>query len=368
MSDSRVRRQIAAFAAQLMYARDCSEYFTAKRKAARQVLGGDGSFRDLPSNREIREEILLLADLVEGDRRRADLAAMRLEALRFLRLLSRHKPRLIGSVLTGHVRRGSDIDIHVFSDSVSAVSQAVEDAGYACEVERKRVLKHGEERVFNHAHVHGRFNVELTIYAADKANYPFRSSITGKTIERAGAAELEALIRRESEGIDIEAELGRVDEPEDAWEVYASLLRPLESVKQNPAFHPEGDALYHSLQVFDRAREVRAYDQEFLLAALLHDVGKGIDSRDHVAAGVGALQGLVSERTLWFIEHHMEAHQCRDGSIGARAKRRLSESEDNEDLLLLSECDQAGRVRGAITPTIDEALEFIRDLEFEHGA
>ena len=27
--------------------------------------------------------------------------------------------------------------------------------------------------------------------------------------------------------------------------------RPLESVKQNPKYHPEGDALYHSLQVFE---------------------------------------------------------------------------------------------------------------------
>ena len=36
---------------------------------------------------------------------------------------------------------------------------------------------------------------------------------------------------------------------------YRSLLLPLETVTQSPERHPEGDALYHSLQVFALARE-----------------------------------------------------------------------------------------------------------------
>ena len=55
MEDARIRRQIALLAARLMYDRQESEYFTAKRKAARQ-LGVEYRHRpkDLPSNREIR--------------------------------------------------------------------------------------------------------------------------------------------------------------------------------------------------------------------------------------------------------------------------------------------------------------------------
>ena len=34
-----------------------------------------------------------------------------------------------------------------------------------------------------------------------------------------------------------------------------SLLLPLENVKGRLKYHPEGDALYHSLQVFDLARD-----------------------------------------------------------------------------------------------------------------
>ena len=53
-----------------MYERSESEYFTAKRKAARQV-GIDARYhpKDLPSNAEIRDEIQILACLHEGDAR-----------------------------------------------------------------------------------------------------------------------------------------------------------------------------------------------------------------------------------------------------------------------------------------------------------
>jgi hypothetical protein len=65
----------------------------------------------------------------------------------------------------------------------------------------------------------------------------------------------------------------------DRFHMYQLLLAPLEQVKQNTKRHPEGDALYHSLQVFTLARETLPYDEEFLLAALLHDVGKAIARR-----------------------------------------------------------------------------------------
>src|SRR5262249_53701947 len=122
---------------------------------------------------------------------------MRLHALRFMRLLTRFRPRLIGSVMTGHVRSGSDIDLHLFSDSVEAITNVLEGEGFRFEVERKQVLKHNEARVFTHIHVYDRFNYELTLYAGDMAHYVFKSSITGKAIERASIAELEQMIRRE---------------------------------------------------------------------------------------------------------------------------------------------------------------------------
>jgi len=351
-------------AARMMYAREEKEYFTAKRKAAAQ-LGVAYRHRpgDLPSNAEIRDQIEIMARMHEGSSRAENLLAMRLDALRLMRKLARFRPRLIGSVLTGHIRCGSDIDLHVFCDHLPLVTAVLEDEGLPYTVQHKRIVKFGEERVFTHIHVTDRFEYELTMYPQDKAHYVFRSSITGGPIERADIQELERLLRAENPDLDLDAEVERLEDHVDRFELYAMLLRPLESVKQDPQYHPEGDALYHSLQCFDLAREARPYDEEFLLAALLHDVGKAIDPRDHVAAGLQALEGAITERTEFFIAHHMEALALRDGTLGHRAKVRLQQSENFDDLMLLRDLDSAARRPGAEAPKIEEALEYIRELE-----
>ena len=364
--DVRQRTQIALIAARLMYTREETEYFTAKRKAARQV-GLDPRYRpkDLPSNAEIREQILQLANLYEGDDRQRHLREMRFAALRMMRILSAFRPRVIGSTLTGHVRQGSDIDLHVFSDNVSAVTHALEQAGHRYTVERKRVIKHGEHRTFTHVHVPDRFEFELTVYDADKASYPFKSSITGKLIERSGLEAFATFLHEQYPDADIEGEVERTADHVDRFDVYRSLLLPLAEVKQQPRYHPEGDALYHSLQVFELALRERSWDEEFLTAALLHDVGKGIDPADHVAAGLQALEGSITERTAFLIEHHMDAHALHDRTLGHRAAIRLRAHEDFEDLELLGELERAGRVIGAWVGTVDEALAAIRKLAEE---
>jgi hypothetical protein len=318
--------------------------------------------QDLPSNAEIRDQIQSFARLHEGPSRFARLREMRLEALRLMRILAAFRPRLIGSTLTGHVRAGSDIDLHVFSDSVEAVTSALEAEGMVFDVERKRVRKHGEERIFTHVHVQDRFAFELTIYGSKLAHFVFKSSITGKPIERASVRELEEFLREEYGHFDLDQELLQVESKVDRFQIYEMLLLPLERVKQNPKWHPEGDALYHSLQVFDLARDELPYDEEFLLAALLHDVGKGIDPHDHVAAGLEALNGYITERTGWLIENHMLAHAHYDGTLGARMRHRLAANESFEELLLLAKCDRAGRQKGVDAPELEEALEYLREL------
>ncbi len=350
----------------MMYAREESEYFTAKRKAARQ-LGVEYRYHpgDLPSNSEIRDQIAALATLYEGDRRRENLLDMRLEALRLMRLLDAFAPRLIGSVLTGHVRKGSDIDLHVFSNHLSAITSILEEHQMRYSVEKKRVIKQNEQRIFTHIHVGDRYNFELTLYPVDQINYPFKSSITGRLIERASIAELQQLLREENPGIDLESAVERLGDHIDRFELYRMLLQSLEGVKQNPAYHPEGDALYHSLQVFELARFQMPWDEEFLLSALLHDVGKAIDPADHVAAGLAALEGSITPRTQFLIAHHMDAQAYYNDTLGHRAKIRLRESEDFDDLMLLRELDHAGRKRGVAVCEISDALMFIRELANE---
>jgi hypothetical protein len=231
------------------------------------------------------------------------------------------------------------------------------------DVERKQITKHGETRLFTHVHVYDVFPFELTVYAEDKAHYVFTSSITGKPIERATTKELEELIAREHPEVNVADALAEQEAAVDPHQVFRLLLLPLERVKQNPKWHPEGDVLYHSLQVFEQAKDARAWDEEFLTAALMHDVGKGIDPYDHVAAGLQALEGLITERTAWLIENHMLAQEYKAGTLGHRQRLRLEAAEDFEDLLELRECDDRGRVSGAVVGTVDEALGYLRELE-----
>ena len=362
MPNEKLRRQIAFEAARLMYVRQESEYYRAKLKAARRIGQGWVKPCDLPSNREIRDQIQSFARLHEGEHRTDDLRAMRIEALRIMRLLRAWRPRLIGSTMTGHVRQGSDIDIHLFADHLEGIAGALDAEGLTYDVERKRVRKYGEERVFTHVHIQDRFPIELTVYASDLAHYVFKSSVTGKAIERASIAELEQLLTEQYPGIDLEEALLEAEEQVDRFQIYRMLLLPLEGVKQNPEYHPEGDALYHSLQVFELARDELPYDEEFQLAALLHDVGKAIDPRDHVAAALEALEGYITPRTGWLIAHHMEAAALRDGSLGARARRRLEENENFDELMLLCDCDRDGRERGVMVCDVEDALDHLRSL------
>src|SRR5271168_494672 len=94
MSNVKLRRQIAFEAARLMYGREESEYYRAKMKAAKRLCQGWVNSADLPSNCEIRDEIQSFARVHEGPRRLDTLRDMRIEALRFMRLLRVYRPRL----------------------------------------------------------------------------------------------------------------------------------------------------------------------------------------------------------------------------------------------------------------------------------
>lgn len=199
-----LRARIAAEAARLMYEEGIKQYFTAKRLAANRVLGKVAGKRmryrpqDLPSNGEIRDALLLLADLAEGEKRSRRLFAMRAVALEAMESIERFEPRLIGSVSTGHVRRGSDIDIQVFTDDEDALSRHLSLTCRIFEPERVSILKLGKVREYLHLHLLDMaFPVELTVYERRELRFRPRSSTDGKPIVRVPLHALRALLLRE---------------------------------------------------------------------------------------------------------------------------------------------------------------------------
>jgi hypothetical protein len=148
--------------------------------------------------------------------------------------------------------------------------------------------------------------------------------------------------------------------PEELFMALRLMIEPLGRFRMNPELHPEGDALYHSLQVFELGRAEIPYDEEFLLACLLHDVGLAIDPRHAVPAAISALEGLVTDRTLFLIEHRPAATYYLQTGIVSKSLRK---SPDFEELLLLARCNRNGRVPGTQVCSLDEALEYIAGLE-----
>ncbi len=151
----------------------------------------------------------------------------------------------------------------------------------------------------------------------------------------------------------------------DRFDRIASLVSVLETVRQHPQKHPEGDALEHSLQVFDLVRVERPFDEELLTAALTHDVGKAIDRDQHAAAGIAALDGLITPRTRWLLEMLPAAQAHHEHRLGHRARHRLERHPDFDDVMLLADADRRARVRGYETPSLEEAIAVLRSLDGE---
>ena len=63
------------------------------------------------------------------------------------------------------------------------------------------------------------------------------------------------------------------------------------------------DRLTHSLQTATRAhRDGR--DEEYVVCALLHDIGDMLASYNHADLAAAILKPFVSEQNLWIVEHH----------------------------------------------------------------
>jgi len=138
-----------------------------------------------------------MAELAEGSRRTRRLFAMRVVALEAMRALAPFEPRLIGSVSTGHIRRGSDIDIQIFTDDPDALEAHLKALGWVFEKERVSIQKFGQIREYTHYHVADTFPIELTVYALRELRFRPKSSTDGKPIVRVKASALELLLTRE---------------------------------------------------------------------------------------------------------------------------------------------------------------------------
>lgn len=135
---ARLREEIAQAAAR-MIAEDGADYATAKRKAARQLLGDVRVAGEwLPDNELIEEEVRAYQALFQGEHQPRILALLRQLAVLAMEDLAGFRPYLVGAVLNGTATEHSDVYIQCFCDSPKDVALHLINAGVDFETSESR--------------------------------------------------------------------------------------------------------------------------------------------------------------------------------------------------------------------------------------
>lgn len=198
--ESRRRTLLTQEAARLMVEEGLKDFAAAKRKAARHLGGSPGNAKDLPTNREIQDEVeLRLRMYRDTPDNRALLRRLRESAAAAMAFFADYRPRLVGSVLAGTVTEHSDVNLHLFAETPEEVEILLHDSGIPFERASRRHQvgrKEPEDFPAISLEVDG-VRVAATIFPPERIRQAPRSPVTGRPVERAKLAQVEALLAQE---------------------------------------------------------------------------------------------------------------------------------------------------------------------------
>ena len=201
-----LRSEIAAAAAR-MIAEDGADYATAKRKAARQILGDSKARGDiLPDNAQIEEEVRLYNELFFGETQPARLLHLRQLAVQLMEELARFNPYLTGAVLNGTAGEHSDIHLQLFTSSAKDVEIYLLNKNINFDVSESTHFKGGHKGGHDPVETLSYLlpqrgaapeGVHLAVYDIDDLRGGIRTA-AGKRAERADIDAVRRLITEES--------------------------------------------------------------------------------------------------------------------------------------------------------------------------
>jgi hypothetical protein len=185
------RARIAQVAAKLIAEHGIADWSLAKRKAARQLMLPDRT--PLPGDDEIESALGDYHALFGGTAHAAQLRAQRGEALRWIQRLAQFEPSLVGGVAAGWATAHSDIHLDLVAAGAKAVELALLNAGIAYRM--MNAAEDGPQRI----HIDtAAGSVRLTVRSPEEARQRPRRDRHGAAVARLYAADLEALLARDS--------------------------------------------------------------------------------------------------------------------------------------------------------------------------
>jgi hypothetical protein len=190
------RARIAAAAARLMAEDGIDDFALAKRKAAKQLGALDS--QALPGNDEIEAELRAYLALYQADEHPQRVAELREIALDAMRTLERFSPYLTGPVLKGIAGPYAEIELQLFPDSVKEVEIFLLDHNvpYATH-EGKRYAGDRAHAVSVLTLTWRGVPLRLSIFDPRDERVALKTSQAGRVMDRAGIAEVGALLRNE---------------------------------------------------------------------------------------------------------------------------------------------------------------------------
>jgi len=188
-----MRTRIAAAAARIMAEDGVDDFALAKRKAARQL--GALDTQALPRNDEIEAELRAYRALYHPDEHARLIEQLRRVALNAMRALERFHPYLTGPVLKGTAGPYAEIDVQLFPDSAKDVEIFLLDRGIPFAThEARRYSGDKAHPVSIIMLVWDGVPVRLSVFDPRIERLALKTSIAGRVLERAGMAEVSALL------------------------------------------------------------------------------------------------------------------------------------------------------------------------------
>ena len=192
-NNRQMRERIAQLAARLMAVDGVDDFALAKRKAARQA--GAPDTRHLPNNGEVEQALRAYQQLYQADEQQARLRHLRRNAREMMQLLAQFDPYLSGSVLSGSAGKYSDINIHLFTDSVKDVELFLLNRQIPYRSRERRVYIGGEPRSVPNFNVSSDdADFDITVFAQRDLRYQLRTTAEGKPFDRARIGWLNAVL------------------------------------------------------------------------------------------------------------------------------------------------------------------------------